>query len=447
MWLWRGICLAALPWLHTKFVVLLAALTAFLLLRLRHRLRSAAALLLPIVVSSAAWFGFFYVVYGTPDPTAPYGASADLSVRFANLPRSLLGLLLDQKFGLLVYSPVYFVAGAGAWFLLRDRGRLGLTLALLVTTLLFVASTGRYYMWWGGTKAPARFLVPALPLVAPMIAAAVSRVRGRAGRATVGGAPWLQPDCRGAGRVLAAAVAAVQRCPRYCPPARCHPRQRTGRAGAADLHRSRLGRAVAAAAAVAGGGFLASGLALLAARRRKGSSLFWLGTIEAAAFLLIGSLLSGPFAAAARAETVRRGRSGLMEAYDPERVRGFDYGRMARLDEAGLLRASALTLEWRGSEAPEPGRAAGPFSLPPGRYAARVWFDGAGRQRDGDLLLSLGRGNIAARANGPLGNPATLTFDLPIAVRASLELSVPQTARAARTAEIVPLAIVPSRAD
>jgi hypothetical protein len=189
--------------------------------------------------------------------------------------------------------------------------------------------------------------------------------------------------------------------------------------------------------------FMASGLALLVARRRRCSSLFWIGVVGATAFVFVGSILSGPFPAAARADTVHRGRSGLMEAYDPDRVRGFDYARMARLDGAGLLRSSALTLEWRGSEAAEEGRIAGPFSLPPGRYTAHVWFDGGGRQRDGDLLVSLGRGNVAARATGPLGNPTTLTFELPIAVRASLELSAPQTARAARTAEIIPLAIVP----
>ena len=55
-----------------------------------------AALLLPVLVSSAAWIGFFYIVYGTPDPTVPYGASADFAVRLSNLPRSLLGLLADQ---------------------------------------------------------------------------------------------------------------------------------------------------------------------------------------------------------------------------------------------------------------------------------------------------------------------------------------------------------------
>jgi hypothetical protein len=442
-WLWRGACLAALPWLHTKFVVLLAALTAFLLLRLRRHLWSAAALLLPIVLSSVAWIGFFYVVYGTPDPTAPYGASADLSVRFANLPRSLLGLLIDQKFGLLVYSPVYLVAGAGAWFVLRDRGRWSLTLALLVTTLLFVVSTSRYYMWWGGTKAPARFLVPVLPLVAPLIAVALARIRSESGRATVAvflgsslivaglGVFWprgflLSSDAHGIARLLEVIQGSA-------PVALALPTF-TEADWLTPLPR------VAPWAAAA---FVAAGLALLVPRRRKGASLFWIGVVEATAFLFTGSLLAGPFSAAARAETVRRGRTGLMEAYNPDRVHGFDYARMARLDDAGLLRSSALTLEWQGSEAAEEGRIAGPFSLPPGRYAARVWFDGGGRQRDGDLLLSLGRGNVAARAAGPLENPTTLTFELPIAVRAGLELTAPQTARAARTAEIIPLAIVP----
>jgi hypothetical protein len=445
LWVWRGICLAALPWLHTKFVVLLAALTAFLLFRLRRRLRDATAFLLPIVLSAIAWIGFFYVVYGTPDPTAPYGAAADLDVRIANLPRSVLGLLLDQKFGLLVYSPVYIVAGAGAWFLLRDRGWRSLTLVLLVTTLLFVMSTSRYYMWWGGTKAPARFLVPVLPLVAPMIAAGLVRIRSGSGRASVAvflgfslivaalGVFWpqrllLSSEAHGFARmleVIQGSAPAALALPTFTEEDWLTP----------------LPRVVPWAAAAV----IASGLGLLVARRRNGSSLFWIGVLQATAFVFIGSLLSGPFSAAARAETVRRGRSGLMEDYDPERVHGFDYARMARLDDAGLLRSSALTLEWQGNDEAEQRRIAGPFSLPPGRYTARVWFDGGGRQRDGDLLLSLGRDNVAARAGGPLENPTTLTFELPIAVRAALELSTPQTARAARTAEIIPLAIVPAR--
>ena len=48
-----------------------------------------------------------------------------------------------------------------------------LGVVLLVTTAVFVGSTTRLYMWWGGSSAPARFLVPLLPCLAPMIAVAV----------------------------------------------------------------------------------------------------------------------------------------------------------------------------------------------------------------------------------------------------------------------------------
>ena len=44
-----------------------------------------------------------------------------------------------------------------------------------------------YYMWWGGWSVPARFLLPVLPLAAPMIAVAFDRCRGAASR----GVSWL----------------------------------------------------------------------------------------------------------------------------------------------------------------------------------------------------------------------------------------------------------------
>jgi hypothetical protein len=441
-WLLRGACLAALPWLHTKFVVLLAALTAFLLLQLRNRLWNAAAFLLPIVLSSIAWIGFFYVVYGTADPTAPYGAAymAQL-VRFDNLPRSVLGLLFDQKFGLLVYSPVYFVAGVGAWLLLRDRVWRSLTVAMLLTTLLYVASSGRYYMWWGGSSAPARFLVPVLPLFAPMVAAALWRIRSDAGRAAAAALAAFSLI------VAAVGVFRPERLLLYSEP---HGIARFLEViqGSAPLSLALPTFTEADWLAAVPRGVpwvLAAGLAfclvLLATRWTNRSSLFWIGAVEAIAFVFIGGLLSGPFPEAARAETVLRGKFGLMEALDPAQLRGFDYATWARLDGEGVLRASSLTIARQGHEGVPEGRIGGLLSLPPGSYTVRVWF--AGGPRDGDLLLSLGRGNVIARAAGPLANPATLTFELPVSIHAWVVLSNPQSARAVRTVEITPLALVP----
>ncbi len=101
----RGALLALLPWLHTKFVIFLAVFGGAVLFQLRRRPRAAAAFAAPIAASVASWLAYFYVIYGTFNPEAPYGDYTRIFVLMRNIPRGLLGLLFDQKFGLLVYAP------------------------------------------------------------------------------------------------------------------------------------------------------------------------------------------------------------------------------------------------------------------------------------------------------------------------------------------------------
>jgi hypothetical protein len=143
-----------------------------------------------------------------------------------------------------------------------------------------------------------------------------------------------------------------------------------------------------------------------------------------------------------RAETTRRGRLELMMAYDPDRLRALDYATMTKVDPPALLRASVLTIQPPPDDAIDPrGRVAGPLALPPGRYEGRVWFQGQ-RPQDGDLVLSVRRGDVLARAGGPLPNPATLPFDLPVQIGVWLGLSEHSSARAVQEVQIVPLSIV-----
>ena len=107
-------------------------------------------------------------------------------LELTNVPRGVLGLVTDQEYGLLTYSPVYLLAAVGCWVMLRRRDTRWQTIGLLATTGAFVASVTQYYMWWGGFSVPARFLVPVLPLLAPMIAVAIDQHRGAAGRGLVG---------------------------------------------------------------------------------------------------------------------------------------------------------------------------------------------------------------------------------------------------------------------
>ena len=175
-WLWRGVCLAALPWLHTKFVVFLPALTLMLVFSSWRQSRHHVALLAPVALSSIAWLTFFYLVYGTVDPQVPYGDSAAQFVKLENIPRSLAGSFLIRSSGsssmrrsTLAYSPgprscCASVAGRRS---ARARFRGHAVRADLRAVLI----------WWGGSSAPARFLVPVVPLLAPMLAALFARVR------------------------------------------------------------------------------------------------------------------------------------------------------------------------------------------------------------------------------------------------------------------------------
>jgi hypothetical protein len=195
-----------LPWLHTKFVVLVPLFALFELIETARgpvspdadvprrqpsgvhpssRSAQVAALLLPIVVSCVAWLYSFYRLYGEFNPGAPYGSYAQMFILERNVPLGVLGLLFDQKFGLLMSSPVYLLTGVGIWIMLRDREERAYVAQLLAIVAVFLVSTTRYYMWWGGSSAPARFLVPIIPLLAPMIAMAVARIESVAGQALI----------------------------------------------------------------------------------------------------------------------------------------------------------------------------------------------------------------------------------------------------------------------
>ena len=163
-----------------KFSLLLAVGVASLLVRLWPRRRAMALLLAPVALSGGLWLLSFFVMYGSFNPTVVYGFNAGAPLSMSFIPRGFLGLFLDQEYGLLLYSPIYLMALPGLGILMRQPDTRWRTLALVGMTITFLIGTTRYYMWWGGMSVPARFLVPVLPLAAPMIAVVFERL----------GAPW-----------------------------------------------------------------------------------------------------------------------------------------------------------------------------------------------------------------------------------------------------------------
>lgn len=187
-WLWHGAALAVLPWLHTRFAVVAAGVGALVLLRLSRVSNPAAkalAFLAVPAVSFVGWLGYFIAIYGTPDPSAPYGGEEG---SFGFVPGGLAGLLFDQRFGLLPYAPVLVFAFTGIGVMLARpawRRHACELLFVLVPYLLVVTYVA---MWWGGRSAPARFMVPVLPWLAMPAAAAWAAMSSRATRITAAGA-------------------------------------------------------------------------------------------------------------------------------------------------------------------------------------------------------------------------------------------------------------------
>ena len=176
-WAGAGLACAILPWLHPRYAVLAASLGIVLLARILQRPRALAAatayLVLP-ALSAAGWFGYFYVIYGSLDPSSAYGHYTQMAV--GNIAQGIPGLLFDQQFGLLPNAPVYALALAGLVPLLRTRRRLGIEFLVLI--LPYTLVTAAYFMWWGGASSPVRFLGPILlPLSIPIAMSWAAAVR------------------------------------------------------------------------------------------------------------------------------------------------------------------------------------------------------------------------------------------------------------------------------
>jgi hypothetical protein len=180
----RGAAIGALPWLSTKYAPMAGAITIVWLLRTRWNLRLMAALLAPIAIAFAAWFAFFFWIWGTVSPSAPYGSSEPTTLRY--LARGGPGLLFDQEYGIVAQAPILVVAFVGLAQMLRSGGaaaRRALELMFIFGALL--VTVGSFHLWWGGSAAAGRPVASGVLLlgvpIASLFASTAARPTARAG--------------------------------------------------------------------------------------------------------------------------------------------------------------------------------------------------------------------------------------------------------------------------
>ncbi|MBV8086851.1 MAG: hypothetical protein JO247_18755 [Chloroflexi bacterium] len=171
-----GGCIAFLPWLHARFVLISAALFMYWFWRHFWQAASLSRIsilpLLPVSLSAAVMLDFYFYLYRSFLPNAQdHGGTSG----FTGTLYAAAGLFLDQQWGLLVYAPVYLVAlAAGLVFLWRRPKEAGWWLAILVPYFVLVAN---YRVWWGEWCPPARYLVATLPLLALPLASMLGQAR------------------------------------------------------------------------------------------------------------------------------------------------------------------------------------------------------------------------------------------------------------------------------
>ena len=165
-----SVALAALPWLHTRFALVAAGFGAailWLIVRdparaLKERITRALLFLAVPLAGAIGWFAYFRIIYGTFNPTAPYGPRPETSLAY--IPGGIAGLFFDAQYGLLPYAPV--IGFAVVDLLRRRRGETAPSGRLFgAIAAVYLAASATYWMWWAGIPAtPARLLTIILPL-------------------------------------------------------------------------------------------------------------------------------------------------------------------------------------------------------------------------------------------------------------------------------------------
>lgn len=424
LWGWRGTIIALLPWLHTKYSLLLACAALCLLVRLWPRIRLIVSFLLPMMVSGLLWLLASYVMYGTVNPTAAYGTQTN-ELQLSNIPRGLFGLFVDQEFGLLIYSPFYVLAALGCWALLRAPETRWQTLGVTATIVIFLGSITPFYMWWGGYSGPARFLVPVIPLFGPMVAMGFERCRGSAWS----GLAWLSV-------VFSLTAMAVLV---FDPALRLNFNDRDGTGHFVELLQGGLGLTsllpsfvnedwvaqlsrVGFLIFVMLGGFIVT--AVLAVSKKRWLHSFWavgFGVLAAGVIVSVfgsmGAKLSG------QTPVAQRGRIELLNGYKPDHLVTVSPSIRSWLSEDEFLDQTRIKLKTNnrtGYRRPielsgrSAGLLAGPLELPAGQYEIKVIFDQSFADA-GDVWLRYYRGpTFLTQVSAKDKKSVTLDIALPV---------------------------------
>ena len=184
--LWQlAFVIAAMPWLHQKFLAVWVALIVVAVGKAVHDLvswRAVAVLLWPQALSAFAYALYNFAITGSARPDALFLAWGPGGISSARLGLGLFGLLFDARYGLLPYAPFFLLAPAGVVLLWRRRSPV---LFMLFPAAVYFVTVASANNWAGSICNLGRFMLVLVPLMVVAAGVVLGHVAKDPGRVAV----------------------------------------------------------------------------------------------------------------------------------------------------------------------------------------------------------------------------------------------------------------------
>jgi hypothetical protein len=97
----------------------------------------------------------------------------------SHIIRGSLGLIFDQEFGLLFYTPIYSLAFVGLLLMIRENRRDIFMVLMIYIAYSYVVLSHFGRMWYAGWSLPSRYIVSIVPLLGILVAKSFQELRGK----------------------------------------------------------------------------------------------------------------------------------------------------------------------------------------------------------------------------------------------------------------------------
>jgi hypothetical protein len=176
-WVWMGLCLGLMLWMHNRNVLLVLPLLAFGAYEIwkekKSRLREAGKLALGFAIPVGLLSLYFYSLYGVLTPLGAHNEPFTSLFRLSHFWDGFFGLLMDQECGLWFHFPIFGMAVTGGVILWLSKNPLRMA---AIGTLLFYYLFMCFYENLGLTPAT-RYWVGVTPLLLLATYPALERIK------------------------------------------------------------------------------------------------------------------------------------------------------------------------------------------------------------------------------------------------------------------------------